>query len=138
VGDSGRIDFGFRNPFAGTSCDEAAAQGAVARGPDRAGETAHLKRADFQSRKAICEGIWAVTARINKDGLQILKRPCPNLVREADLYRRGFMSLSFGPFWLSPNDGSRSADHNDSAIVLRQQIRSVLPRCKTQLPNPAG
>jgi hypothetical protein len=111
----GGIDFGFRNPFAavwglldpdgvlwltgeyykaGRPLSEHARH--LPRDvewfvdPAGAGERAELRRADFcvrAGKNALREGIAAVAARIEDGTLKVLAGRCPNLLREAGLYR---------------------------------------------------
>jgi hypothetical protein len=58
--------------------------------PAGAGEKAELRRADFcvrSGKNALREGIAAVSARLQDGSLKVLEGRCPNLLREAGLYR---------------------------------------------------
>lgn len=111
----GGIDFGWRNPFAAVwgfldadgvlwlvgerylcetplSDHAAALPRGVAWFADPAGRTEieELRRAGHKvipGRNDIRLGIASVTARIRTGGLKVLRSACPNLIREAQLYR---------------------------------------------------
>jgi Terminase large subunit, T4likevirus-type, N-terminal len=111
----GGIDFGYRNPFAAIwgvldrddvlwltgehyCCNQPLSYHAARiprdvtwyADPSGAGEISELNCAGFVVRRgnnAIRPGIIAVSARIADGRLRILKDACPNLLREATLYR---------------------------------------------------
>jgi hypothetical protein len=84
--------------------------------PAGAGEIAELRCAGFTVRKgnnAIRQGIMAVTARLGSGTLKVVQGSCPNLLREASLYRWG------------EGEGDAEApldDHNHALDALRYLI----------------
>lgn len=121
----GGIDFGFRNPFAAVwgvldredvlwlTGERYVTNKPISEharhlpknvewfsDPSGAEARAELRRAGFCVREgmnAIREGIAAVTARIEDGSLKVLAGRCPNLVREAGLYRYAAERVSETP-----------------------------------------
>jgi hypothetical protein len=97
--------------------------------PSGANERAELRIAGFvvrESNNSIDAGLAAVTARIETGRLKVLADACPNLIREASLYRWG------------PN-GKPLDEHNHAPDALRYLIarldRGFMARARRQ-PNP--
>src|SRR5262249_45070086 len=150
----GGLDFGFRNPFAAgwgvvdrdrvlwLTGEHYAAEKPLAyhaehlpRGmmwyadPSRARDTDAPLRANFEVRTGLNDlrlGIMAVRARLENGTVKVLQGRCPNLLREAGLYRWG-------------ESGEQPVDaHNHALAALRYLIASLdeltLARHKTPPP----
>jgi hypothetical protein len=142
----GGIDFGFRNPFAALwglvdhdgvlwltgehYCRQKPLSYHVdhlPRGvtwyadPSGANERCELRWAGFTVREgsnAIRPGIAALTARLENGTLKVVEGACPNLLREADLYR----------YSDSPRDGLGETpldEHNHALAALRYLVSGL-------------
>jgi len=102
--------------------------------PSEPGDIAELQVADFKVTRginAVRQGIAAVSARLQNSTLRIVEGACPNLLREAELYR------------YAPNAGSRKGetplDEEDHALdALRYLIATIDQRKLRRKPKATG
>ncbi|MFO0966080.1 MAG: terminase large subunit [Gemmataceae bacterium] len=163
----GGLDFGFRNPFAAVwgaidrddilwlTGEHYAAEQPIAfhaarlpkgfvwyADPSGASDIAELIRAGFCVKhgvNAIREGIAAVTHRINTDRLKILHGRCPNLLREADLYRYPSASKKTQSGEPTEDDETVNSEnpidaHNHALAALRYTIARLDKNRQITLP----
>ena len=102
--------------------------------PSEPGDIAVLQVADFKVTRgvnAVRPGIAAASARLQNGTLRIVAGACPNLLREAELYR------------YAPNAGSRKGetplDEEDHALdALRYLIATIDQRKLRRKLNATG
>jgi hypothetical protein len=144
-GKVGGIDFGYRNPFAAIwgfvdrddvlwlTGEHYARQQPLSvhaqnlpkdvmwyADPSGANDIAELRYAGFLMRKgnnAIRNGIAAINARLNAGTLRVVKGACPNLLKEAGLYR--YQSEGEEPV----------DDHNHALAALRYLVSAIDRHC---------
>lgn len=152
----GGIDFGFRNPFAAVwgvvdrddvlwlTGEHYRSQQPLSEharhlprqvtwyaDPAGASDIAELRCADFvvrQGRNSLRTGITAVTARLHTGRLRVLPGACPNLLREASLYR-----------WseTAKDDENPVDEHNHALAALRYLISRIDEHKQARPPVPA-